>query len=64
MPIDQEQIMTAVKEFEGGNLAGAKDILKAQIASAKNDFLKDRLQLEKDPIAVPAAKPEENNVEA
>lgn len=52
MPTDEKEIKRAIDSFEGDDFITAKEALKGQIVQAKNDYLKKKLGLEKDPIAV------------
>jgi len=46
--MDKEQIKKAFDEFEDENYIDAEETLKDQLKQAKNDFLKDKLDLEND----------------
>ena len=46
--MDKEQIKKAFDEFEDENYIDAEETLKSQLKQAKNDFLKDKLDLEND----------------
>lgn len=59
MPTDEREIKKAIDSFEGDDFISAKEALKGQIVQAKNDYLKKKLGLEKDPIAAPQIKKEE-----
>ena len=48
MPIDKEQIKKALDHFENDEFVDAKKILQKQVATAKDDYLKDKLNLKGD----------------
>ena len=58
MPTDEKEIKRAIDSFEGDDFIAAKEALKGQIVQAKNDYLKKKLGLEKDPIEIPKIKQE------
>jgi hypothetical protein len=45
MGIDTEKIKDALDNFENDKFVDAKEILSTEINRAKNDFLKDKLEL-------------------
>jgi len=47
--MDKEQIKKALDAFEDEKYSDAKDILKKEIESAKNDFIKDKLDIDLTP---------------
>ena len=47
--MDKEQIKKALDAFEDGKYSDAKDILKKEIETAKNDFIKDKLDIDLSP---------------
>ena len=53
--MDKEKIKDALDAFEDGKYSDAKDILKKEIESAKNDFIKDKLDID---LAPEKEKPE------
>ena len=44
--MDKEQIKKALDAFEDEKYSDAKDILKKEIQDAKNDFIKDKLDID------------------
>jgi hypothetical protein len=62
MPVDNEQIKKALDHFENDEFVDAKEILQKEIQRAKNDHLKNKLELKGDADAniEPEAKPEED----
>ena len=48
MPIDNEKIRKALDHFEDDQFTSAKEIIKKEFVSAKNDFLKGKLGLQGD----------------
>ena len=44
--MDKEQIKKALDAFEDEKYLDAKDILKKEIQNAKNDFIKDKLDID------------------
>jgi len=44
--MDKEQIKKALDAFENEKYSDAKDILKKEIQDAKNDFIKDKLNID------------------
>lgn len=65
MPIDKEMLAQAVDAFDNDNFVDAQEILVDQLARMKNEYLKDKLGLEKDviPIEEPNKEDDENNEE-
>lgn len=59
MPVDNEQIKKALDHFENDEFVDAKEILQKEILKAKNDHLKNKLELKGDADANVEAKPEE-----
>jgi hypothetical protein len=45
MPVDNEQIKKALDHFENDEFVDAKEILQKEILKAKNDHLKNKLEL-------------------
>ena len=56
--MDKEQIKKALDAFEDERYSDAKDILKKEIEVAKNDFIKDKLDIDLTPKEV--KKPEKD----
>ena len=48
MPVDNEQIKKALDHFENDEFVDAKEILQKEILKAKNDHLKNKLELKGD----------------
>lgn len=48
MPIDMEQIKKALDHFENDEFVDSKEVLQKEIKKAKNDFLKNKLELKND----------------
>jgi hypothetical protein len=46
--MDKEQIKKALDAFEDDKYTDAKDILKKEIASKRDEFLKNKLELQND----------------
>lgn len=44
--MDKEEIKKALDAFEDEKYSDAKDILKKEIENAKNDFIKDKLDID------------------
>ncbi len=53
--MDKEQIKKALDAFEDEKYSDAKDILKKEIEASKNDFIKDKLDID---LASAEEKPE------
>lgn len=47
--MDKEEIKKALDAFEDEKYSDAKDILKKEIENAKNDFIKDKLDIDINP---------------
>ncbi len=60
MPVDNEQIKKALDHFENDEFVDAKEILQQEIRRAKNDHLKDKLDLSADIEAQPENDAEED----
>ena len=48
MPIDMEKIKQALDHFENDEYVDSKEVLQKEIRKAKNDFLKNKLELKSD----------------
>ena len=48
--MDKEQIKKALDDFENDEYTDSKETMKNQIKSKVNDYLKDKLELEQDPV--------------
>ena len=48
MTIDLEQIKKALDHFENDEFVDSKEVLQKEIKKAKNDFLKNKLELKND----------------
>ena len=48
MPIDMEKIKQALDHFENDEYVDSKEVLQKEIRKAKNDFLKNKLELKND----------------
>ncbi len=48
MTIDIEQIKKALDHFENDEFVDSKEVLQKEIRKAKNDFLKNKLDLKND----------------
>jgi len=48
MPIDQKEIKKAIDHFENDEFVDSKEIISKEIKKAKNDFLKNKLDLKGD----------------
>ena len=48
--MDTEKIVDAFDKFVDGKFAESEDILRTEIKKSVNDHLKDKLELEEDPI--------------
>jgi len=48
MPIDMEKIKKALDHFENDEFVDSKEVLQKEIKKAKNDFLKNKLDLKND----------------
>lgn len=48
MPINTEKIKDALDKFEDDDYIGAKEILTKEIKDRKNEWLKDKLELQKE----------------
>jgi hypothetical protein len=51
--MDKEQIKKALDAFEDEKYSDAKDILKKEIENSKNEFIKDKLDIDLAPEADP-----------
>lgn len=58
MPVDKEKIKDAFNKFVDDEFMDSKDILKKEFQKAKNDKLKQELELTKDPIEVEDDNPD------
>ena len=61
--MDKEQIKKALDAFEDERYSDAKDILKKEIEVSKNDFIKDKLDIDISPAEEPKADPEPKDEE-
>ena len=59
--MDKEQIKKALDAFEDGKYSDAKDILKKEIETAKNDFIKDKLDIDLAPKEDPEGDAESDS---
>jgi hypothetical protein len=50
--MDKEQIVKAFDKFVDDKYAESEEILRKEIKTAINDHLKDKLELQKDPIEI------------
>jgi len=50
--MDTEKIKTAFDKFVEDDFLGSKEILRKEILKKKNDYLKDKLNLQKDVIKI------------
>jgi hypothetical protein len=50
--MDKEKIVKAFDKFVGDRYAESEEILRKEIKTAINDHLKDKLDLQKDPIEI------------
>lgn len=57
MPVDSEKVKKAIDAFVDDDYIESKEILKKEIKKAKNDWLKDKLELDND---VEDVEPEED----
>ena len=57
MPIDIEKIKKALDHFENDEFVDSKEVLQKEIRKAKNDFLRNKLDLKQD-IEPQEEKPE------
>ena len=48
MPVDREELKRAVDAFSDDDFVMAQEILTKQFHAVKNEYLKDKLELEKD----------------
>ena len=48
--VDKKNVKKAFDEFEDEEYTKASDTLRSEIKSSVNDFLKDKLNLENDPL--------------
>ena len=48
MGIDSKEIKKAIDSFENDDFVGSKETLSQEIRKAKNEFLKDKLDLKDD----------------
>ena len=58
MTVDNEQIKKALDHFENDEFVDAKEILQKEIKKAKNDHLKNKLDLKQDIGPQPEPKEE------
>jgi len=66
MTVDNEQIKKALDHFENDEFVDAKEILQKEIQKAKNDHLKNKLDLAADidaEVEAPAAEKEDDTEE-
>lgn len=62
MPIDTEKIKKALDHFENDEFVASKEIIQGEIRKAKNDFLKNKLDLKTD-VEPQKEQPKENDEE-
>jgi hypothetical protein len=48
MPVDAEKVKDILDKFTDDDFVGAKEDLKNELRKARNEFLKDKLSLEKE----------------
>lgn len=63
MPVDNEQIKKALDHFENDEFVDAKEILQKEILKAKNDHLKNKLELTGDADSRIKAPPEKEEAD-
>jgi hypothetical protein len=61
MPVNKEMLAQAVDAFDNDDFIAAQEILTTQINDLKNEYLKDKLGLEKDVII--SKEPDEDDYE-
>lgn len=61
MPVNQETIKKVLDDFTEDKFTDAKESLRREISKAKNDYLKDRLNLKKDPVPQDPEEGEEDD---
>lgn len=57
--MDKEKIKQALDQFEDENYVDSKETLRGEIRDKVNSYLKDKLELEKDPVEVEEEEVEE-----
>ena len=62
-PIDTKEIKKALDSFENDEFVDAKEILSKEFKKAKNDFLKDKLDLKGDIDPVMEPETDKNSEE-
>jgi len=60
--MDEKEIKSALDFFEDDDFLSAKEKLRGQILKAKNEFLKNKLGLQKDIIDQPVSKTKTEDV--
>ena len=63
MPVDPEKVRKAIDAFVDDDYIESKETLKKEIKKAKNDWLKNKLELDGDVEEVEFDEPEEENTE-
>ena len=48
MPIDTKEVKKAIDSFENDDFVTSKEIISKEIRKAKNEFIKDKLELKGD----------------
>ncbi len=57
--VDTKEIKKALDDFENDEFTKASDTLRTEIKKGVNTFLKDKLQLKKEPLDIPKGDDED-----
>ena len=52
-PVNGEEIKKAIDSFESDDFVSSKEIIRQQIANARDEYLKTKLQLKGEPVVEP-----------
>jgi len=61
--MDKDKIVDAFEKFVDDKYAESEEILRQQIKSAVNDHLKDKLELENNPITIDKEKSDDSSTD-
>ena len=56
--MDKNEIKKALDKFEDSDYVSSRDLIAKELKKKLNSYLKDKTQVEKDPVEVPDEEPE------
>ena len=59
--MDKNEIKKALDKFEDSDYVSSRDLIAKELKKKLNSYLKDKTQVEKDPVEVPDEEPEVNS---